>query len=143
MGWLFLPLKMIIFIGNIVIFGLTIKFLLLAMRLDANKAYKNKTFNWISNFLLKYQTRMMLLSCGILWIKKRVIKVDPKKYPKLKFLEKKKSKIICSNHASFLDILVLFTQDDCCFISKKSIASYPVMGDIAKALGCLFIDRSS
>jgi 1-acyl-sn-glycerol-3-phosphate acyltransferase len=50
--------------------------------------------------------------------------------------------LVCCNHVSFADIFFLNHIIPSRFIAKKEIASWPVMGLIAKAVGTLFIDRS-
>lgn len=48
---------------------------------------------------------------------------------------------IVSNHLSYIDIIVYFTQMNCVFIAKKEVSSWPVMGYLARAANTLFIDR--
>lgn len=50
--------------------------------------------------------------------------------------------MIVSNHLSYLDILVFSSVARCCFISKREIKSWPVVGWIASMTGTIFIDRS-
>ena len=50
--------------------------------------------------------------------------------------------MIVSNHLSYLDILVFSSVARCCFISKREIKSWPVVGWIATMVGTIFIDRS-
>lgn len=49
--------------------------------------------------------------------------------------------LIC-NHLSYLDILPLYRTLDCTFVAMKEVASWPVIGFMAKTLGVIFIDRT-
>jgi 1-acyl-sn-glycerol-3-phosphate acyltransferase len=48
---------------------------------------------------------------------------------------------LVSNHLSYIDIIVYFTQMNCVFIAKKEVSSWPVVGYLAQAANTLFIDR--
>lgn len=48
---------------------------------------------------------------------------------------------LVSNHLSYLDIVVYFTQLNCVFIAKKEVSTWPVLGFLARAANTLFIDR--
>lgn len=48
---------------------------------------------------------------------------------------------IVSNHLSYLDIVVYFTQLKGAFIAKKEVRSWPVLGFLAHTANTLFIDR--
>lgn len=48
---------------------------------------------------------------------------------------------IVSNHLSYIDIIVYFTQMNCVFIAKKEVSAWPVMGYLARVANTLFIDR--
>lgn len=49
---------------------------------------------------------------------------------------------LVSNHLSYVDIPVLLAQLDARFLAKSEIASWPVMGLLARSTGTLFVDRS-
>jgi len=49
--------------------------------------------------------------------------------------------VYLSNHRSYLDILVLGGVFGACFLSRSDIASWPVIGASAQAIGTVFIDR--
>lgn len=51
--------------------------------------------------------------------------------------------IVVSNHVSWLDIFTLDSQIPSRFIAKAEIAKWPIFGLIARAIGTLFINRSS
>ena len=48
---------------------------------------------------------------------------------------------LVSNHLSYLDILVLWSQVDAYFLAKVELGSWPVLGPLIRAAGTLFIDR--
>jgi lyso-ornithine lipid O-acyltransferase len=51
--------------------------------------------------------------------------------------------ILIGNHVSFLDIIVLLAvHPEAVFLSKKEVASWPIIGAGAKRMGTLFVDRS-
>lgn len=49
--------------------------------------------------------------------------------------------LVC-NHLSYLDIIVCYATTDTTIVSKAEVASWPVLGFIAKTIGVVFIDRS-
>jgi 1-acyl-sn-glycerol-3-phosphate acyltransferase len=51
--------------------------------------------------------------------------------------------LICSNHLSYLDILVYAATLPCIFVSRSDVGSWPVFGWCARAGGTIFIDRQS
>ncbi len=51
--------------------------------------------------------------------------------------------LLVANHLSWLDIPVLHAARHCRFISKADVASWPLLGRLARAAGTLYIDRNS
>ena len=49
---------------------------------------------------------------------------------------------LVSNHLSYLDVIVLFSVVDGFFVAKSEVASWPVLGFLARSTGTIFIDRS-
>ncbi|MFT7668964.1 MAG: 1-acyl-sn-glycerol-3-phosphate acyltransferase [Planctomycetota bacterium] len=49
--------------------------------------------------------------------------------------------IMVSNHLSYTDVLVLMSQTDARLLSKSEVASWPLLGRLAKIGGTLFINR--
>ena len=49
--------------------------------------------------------------------------------------------LIAGNHVSYLDIVVLMTRVRGVFIAKSEIASWPVLGFLARTTGTIFVDR--
>lgn len=50
--------------------------------------------------------------------------------------------LLVANHVSWLDVIVLGRESSLCFLAKAEVASWPVLGRLARAQGCVFIDRS-
>ena len=50
---------------------------------------------------------------------------------------------LVSNHISYVDIMLIFTQCKCVFVAKKEVRSWPIMGFMAASANTIFIDRNS
>jgi 1-acyl-sn-glycerol-3-phosphate acyltransferase len=50
--------------------------------------------------------------------------------------------LLVSNHLSYLDVLVYWSQVECSFLSKADVRSWPLLGWAIRGAGTLFIDRS-
>jgi len=51
--------------------------------------------------------------------------------------------LVCSNHLSYLDILVYAATVPCVFVSKREVARWPAFGFFARCGGTIFLDRNS
>ncbi|MEM7517637.1 MAG: lysophospholipid acyltransferase family protein, partial [Planctomycetota bacterium] len=49
---------------------------------------------------------------------------------------------LVANHLSYVDIPVLLARLDARFLAKSEIASWPVLGLLARSTGTLFVDRT-
>jgi 1-acyl-sn-glycerol-3-phosphate acyltransferase len=49
--------------------------------------------------------------------------------------------LLVSNHVSYLDVIVLASQLDGAFVAKSEVASWPVIGWLARSGGTLFVER--
>lgn len=49
--------------------------------------------------------------------------------------------LLVSNHLSYADVFVLFSQLRCLFVAKSDVKQWPLIGFIVKTCGILFIDR--
>jgi len=49
--------------------------------------------------------------------------------------------LLVSNHLSYIDVFVLFSQLRCLFVAKSDVKSWPLFGFIIRTSGILFIDR--
>lgn len=50
--------------------------------------------------------------------------------------------LLVSNHLSYIDVFVLFSQLRCLFVAKSDVKAWPLIGFIIKTCGILFIDRN-
>jgi 1-acyl-sn-glycerol-3-phosphate acyltransferase len=51
--------------------------------------------------------------------------------------------LVCSNHLSYLDILVYAAAAPCVFVSKREVRRWPAFGLFARCGGTIFLDRQS
>jgi len=51
--------------------------------------------------------------------------------------------MIVSNHVSYLDIPVLLSRGPAVFVAKREVASWPLIGFIARRSGVVFVDRAN
>lgn len=51
--------------------------------------------------------------------------------------------LVCSNHLSYLDILIYASVLPCAFVSKSEVRRWPVFGFLARRGGTIFVDRRS
>ena len=49
---------------------------------------------------------------------------------------------LVSNHLSYLDVLVLWSQTRCSFLAKSEVARWPLLGPLTRAAGTLYVDRA-
>jgi len=71
------------------------------------------------------------LACYLLGIKVRVHGEAERRRPLL----------ICANHASWKDILVLSSVADVVFVAKSEVKSWPVFGTLARLQASIFVER--
>ena len=51
--------------------------------------------------------------------------------------------VLVSNHLSYMDIVLLATQVDAFFVSKSEVATWPVIGFLARSVNTIFVDRNN
>jgi 1-acyl-sn-glycerol-3-phosphate acyltransferase len=51
--------------------------------------------------------------------------------------------LLVANHLSYMDIVALATQLDCVFVAKAEVGRWPGIGQAARALGTILIDRTN
>ncbi len=51
--------------------------------------------------------------------------------------------LVCSNHLTYLDILVYAATMPCVFVSKREVSRWPAFGFFARCGGTIFLDRQS
>ncbi len=50
-------------------------------------------------------------------------------------------RLVVANHVSWLDVLVLGSREPLCFLAKREVGTWPVIGGFARLQGCVFLDR--
>ncbi len=78
----------------------------------------------------KFRKKWGVTTLKILGIKTNIIGVPPK--PPF---------FLVSNHLSYVDVWVLFSQLDCTFIAKSEVRNWPVIGFVLETSGMIFVDR--
>lgn len=51
--------------------------------------------------------------------------------------------VLVSNHLSYMDIVLLATQVDAFFVAKSEVASWPLIGPLARSLNTIFVERGN
>lgn len=51
--------------------------------------------------------------------------------------------LVCSNHLSYLDILIYAAVLPCVFVAKREVERWPAIGALARCGGTIFLDRQS
>lgn len=49
--------------------------------------------------------------------------------------------LLVTNHLSYLDVIVLASLVDAVFVAKREVRGWPLFGPLARAIGCIFVDR--
>ena len=83
----------------------------------------------ISMWMVRAFGRSLLWAVNVKWSCS-----DPERY-------KQHQGFIFPNHMSYLDILVLISIAPVRFLAKKEVRSWPVVGQAAQAIGCVFVNR--
>lgn len=50
--------------------------------------------------------------------------------------------LLVSNHLSYLDIIVLSSVLDCCYVSRGDVRNWPIVGWLCRSMRIIFVDRS-
>jgi 1-acyl-sn-glycerol-3-phosphate acyltransferase len=59
-------------------------------------------------------------------------------------ISQNKPVIYVSNHIGYIDIPILMSSiEDCVFVSKKEVGSWPILGQASKKIGTVFVKRNS
>ncbi len=53
-----------------------------------------------------------------------------------------KGVVLLSNHVSYLDIVILGANFPCVFLSKSEVERWPIIGSVARSIGCIFVSRT-
>lgn len=51
--------------------------------------------------------------------------------------------LVCSNHLTYLDILIYAATMPCVFVAKSEVRRWPIFGFMARSGGTIFVDRDS
>jgi 1-acyl-sn-glycerol-3-phosphate acyltransferase len=51
--------------------------------------------------------------------------------------------LLVANHLSYLDVIVLASLVDTIFVAKREVRGWPLFGPLARAIGCIFVDREN
>ena len=112
--------------------------------------YKDHDIGAVRKNLIGYvgyaSCRLHCLMGSLLWVKVEYVSTGEGDYRKWLGPDwKPKWKgvgTIVSNHVCWMDIVMSRGLLQPSFVSKKSVASYPGVGTIAKAIDCVFLDRA-
>lgn len=73
----------------------------------------------------------------------RVSSEAPEDRPSRPSRRRKETRLVLSNHVSYLDVVVLGSMFPSSFVAKEQIRSWPLVGFLCQGLGCIFVDRVS
>ena len=51
--------------------------------------------------------------------------------------------LIVSNHLSYLDVIILAAKFPSCFVTSTEVKASPLLGQLSRLAGCLFVDRKN
>lgn len=108
--------------------------LLIIFRIPEEEFHKHRKLMLSHQIVQALLAKIGLMTMGIWSVKRVKLNLDLSRFPKLKKVENANSRIICSNHVSFLDIIIYFSQMSASFITKSEIENVPILGTNAKAL---------
>lgn len=52
------------------------------------------------------------------------------------------SRLLVANHVSWIDVLVLGSREPLCFLAKREVGAWPIVGPLARMGGTVFVDRA-
>jgi len=134
-AWLKVPLAILIVISC----WITLKLSLGKINPDNEITDKHrKRIILISNLF----ARSLLFVLGIVYIHDDYTTVDYTEYLGENYEKNAKAVTNISNHTSWLDILLFMAKLSPGFISKAPVREYPLVGYIARCLGCIFVKRA-
>ena len=111
-------------------------------------AFRTAMFVLILLFVVPLQWLALKLKLPFLrtlpvWFHRTILKVLNIKVEVLGAPSKQERPLLfVSNHASWLDIVVLGSTGPLCFIAKSEIARWPLFGTFARLQRSIFVDRS-
>jgi 1-acyl-sn-glycerol-3-phosphate acyltransferase len=51
--------------------------------------------------------------------------------------------LLVSNHLSYLDVVIIASTLDCVFVAKNDVARWPIIGQMCRSVGTIFVDREN
>ncbi|MCW1968778.1 MAG: 1-acyl-sn-glycerol-3-phosphate acyltransferase [Anaerolineae bacterium] len=51
--------------------------------------------------------------------------------------------LLVTNHLSYLDVIVIAAQVNCTLVAKQQVATWPLLGAMARRIGIIFLDRAN
>ena len=97
-------------------------------------------FRTFTNLILSWNVWFIMKLMGFYWPKVVRIKYRNQN-PHLEAFPNTKSIINVSNHTSFVDIFYFISRQSTGFIAKSGTKNFPLIGTMAEAVQCLFVDR--
>lgn len=98
--------------------------------------YHRGSFQTARPHLIKVISWHCNIAVWLFGIKRKVIDHSNKALEKDNYL-------ICSNHLSYIDILVFASLFPSCFVTSKEVKRTPFLGQLCLFGGCLFVDRKN
>ena len=96
----------------------------------------------IQNRIFSIIARIVLFLFGVLRIKETYVSnINWKKYPHIKKSSCRNPPVIISNHIGYFDIIYSIFKFVPSFIAGTHAKKMPIVGEVAQALKCVFVDR--
>jgi 1-acyl-sn-glycerol-3-phosphate acyltransferase len=92
-------------------------------------------------FITSFCAKIFMLCLGIV-IRDKNVEYDYTKYLGKGYRKDLKPAAFISNHTSWIDILLFMDKLGAGFIASIHVKSFPLIGYVAQALGCIFVDRN-
>jgi 1-acyl-sn-glycerol-3-phosphate acyltransferase len=92
-------------------------------------------------FITSLSSKIFMTCLGI-FITEKNIEYDYSKYLGKNYKKDDKAAASISNHTSWIDILLFMDKIGAGFIASIHVKSFPLVGYVASALGCIFVDRN-
>ena len=103
----------------------------------------SKGFKVLSNFIIVAFNRVLMLINGLFWIEYKTIDAKPYNTEYFENLGEVPNASIIANHTTWQDIFFFLAQPKSVgFISNSSVKKIPVIGQVAKIIQCIFVDRN-
>lgn len=134
-AWLKVPLAIIVIISCWISLKISLRNINPDCEIKEN--HRNRII-LISNIF----ARALLFVLGIVYIHDEYPSVDYTEYLGENYDKSSKAVTNVSNHTSWLDILLFMSKLSPGFISKAAVRDYPLVGYIARCLGCIFVKRT-